>query len=93
MGFQVVMRIIPVDEVSVASAVQLWDDELHFESSVGRLCDLNRHSVSYEYRAVKVKSSKLRKILSDLVWNVDEDYVIRPTNAKGKTVVRITIQT
>ena len=81
------MRIIPDDEVSVCCAVQLWDDELHFESSVGRLCDLNRHSVSFEYRAVKVKSAKLRKVLSDLVWIVDEDYIIRPTNDKGKTVV------
>ena len=60
---------------------------------MGRLCDLNRHSVSYEYRAVKVKSSKLRKVLSEVVWNVDEDYVIRPTNAKGMSSVVQLVQT
>ena len=79
------LRLIPCDDEVVSTFVSQWDDELDF-SAVGRVCDLNRKSVRYEYNAKNVVHSALQDLFRNTEWTGDEDYIIRPSNKKGALI-------
>ena len=78
-----VLALIPEDDVIVRSVVTGWDDSVPFAKTVGRLCDLTKHSNQYVYNAVGVPTDDLQDVFLPSPSN--QDIIIRPTDRKGTT--------
>jgi hypothetical protein len=84
-----VLPLIPEDDPGVRAVVNGWSDSVPFNTTVGRLCDLSKHSTQYVYNAVAVLNRDLQQVLvptlgSDNVM-INQDIVIRPSDRKGMT--------
>ena len=81
---EVVMYIIPADDLVVKALVESWPAEVDFSQTVGRLSGLNKVSRKYQYNAVALKHHALKALLSPRVFVKNENIIMRPADRKGQ---------
>ena len=81
----VVLAIVPSDDLAVLQLVRSWPDEVNFGHMVGGLHTLSNCSTLYQYNAVKVRNSCLETMFDNYPWGArsQTDIIMRPTDDKG----------
>jgi hypothetical protein len=81
------LALIPEDDHAVRTVVLGWADSVPFKATVGRLCDLSKHSTKYDYNSVAVPVHEHVHVFVPRMGTenviMNRDIIIRPTNRKG----------
>jgi hypothetical protein len=78
---QCVLHLIPKSDSTVREVVSAWDDEVHFEQTVSRLCDLK--SDLFQYNTQRLKMEDFFDMM-DNPWDAGNfDAIVRPADQKG----------